>query len=187
MARATNAAPLLALVLAAAGALAPARAIAGPFTDELSKCLVEKTTDQDKTLLVQWIFSTMATHPDVQGLATVATAKREDLSRRAAKMFEVLLVDRCNIEAKKAVQYEGQSVFGASFEVLGRIAGMGLFSHPTVARESAKFATYVDQKRLQAALAIDAAPAPAASAAMPVTTPAPAPPPASAPAHATKE
>lgn len=160
-------APLFCLVLAAASAAAPSPAHAGPFTDELSKCLVEKTTTQDKSLLVQWIFSMMAMHPDVQGLASVPVAKREDVSRRTGKLFEDLLVVRCKPEAQKAVQYEGQGVFAASFEVLGKIAAGGLFSDPTVAKESAKLGQYVDQKKLEATFAPTAAAAPAAPAAQP--------------------
>jgi len=46
-------------------------AVAGPYSDDLAKCLVRSTTPEDKTLLVQWMFATMAlqrelfAHPDV--------------------------------------------------------------------------------------------------------------------------
>ena len=182
MARATHAAPLLALAIATAAALAPSRAAAGPFTDDLSKCLVNKSSAEDKTLLVQWIFTTIATHPSVQSLAVVPAGKREDVTRRAAKLFEDLLAIRCNEEARKAVQYEGPSVFSASFEVLGKIAAGGLLTDPTVGAETAKLAEYMDQKRLQAAFPpVGAAPAAApaaASAPGPADAPAPAPAPA---------
>ena len=36
---------------------------AGPFTDEFSRCIVTKTTSQEKTDLVKWIYVTISFHP----------------------------------------------------------------------------------------------------------------------------
>jgi len=46
-------------------------AAAGPFADDMAKCLVNSTSPADRTLLVKWIFSVIALHPDLS--AMVAT------------------------------------------------------------------------------------------------------------------
>ena len=35
--------------------LLPRSNFAGPFTDEMTKCLVKTTTEADKTLLISWV------------------------------------------------------------------------------------------------------------------------------------
>src|SRR5688572_25966278 len=65
---------------AAALALAGAPASAGIYTDALSKCLVEKSGTADRTLLTQWVFSAMSTHPSVRELGHAGEAKRKELA-----------------------------------------------------------------------------------------------------------
>ena len=64
---------------------------AGPFSDEMSKCLVRSTSDADKTLLIRWIFTAIATHPDVKELSNVTPAVSEQLSKDAANLFADLI------------------------------------------------------------------------------------------------
>jgi hypothetical protein len=122
---------------------------AGPYTDELSKCLVRSTTTSDKTLLVKWIFSTMALHPDVKGLATVSDAQRIELNETTARLFERLLTNACLSETREALKYEGQSAIEASFGVLGQVASRELFANQSVASGLAEFAKYFDEERLR--------------------------------------
>jgi hypothetical protein len=49
-----KASALMALAL-----LSTTPALAGIYTDDLSRCLVEKTTTEDKTTLVQWMLKIM--------------------------------------------------------------------------------------------------------------------------------
>ena len=131
--------------------LAPTPAVAGPFTDDLSKCLVSKTTPDDKIVLVRWIFATMALNPSVGEMASVSEVKRVDVTKQAAALFETLLTDRCLPEAQKASKYEGSTAFEASFRVLGEIAAAGLFSDPKVREASSQIAKYLDGKKLESA------------------------------------
>ena len=48
-------------IAAAAALLVSMNVQAGVYTDELSKCLVEKTTTQDRTVLVTWVFTALFT------------------------------------------------------------------------------------------------------------------------------
>src|SRR5690242_19661575 len=79
--------------LLAAAMMSPARA--GIYTDDLSKCLVNSTSDQQKSILVQWVFAIAARHPSVKPLSSVSDTKRDCLNKGVADLFTVLLTQTC--------------------------------------------------------------------------------------------
>jgi hypothetical protein len=125
---------------------------AGPFTDEMSKCLVRKTTDPDKVLFIQWIYAAMSSHPDVKAMSSISQATADALNKRAAGMMMELLTVRCKTETAQAMKYEGTSAFQASFEILGKVAMQGLMSDPNVAQYVKGLDRYFDADRLKNAL-----------------------------------
>ena len=62
-------------------------AVAGPYADSLTKCLVQSTTTNDKTTLVQWIFAMMALHPQVSSMSALTKEKRTTASKETANLF----------------------------------------------------------------------------------------------------
>jgi len=143
--------PLLAWV--ASLFLLASPAIAGPYSDDLAKCLVRSTTQEDKVLLVRWMFATMALHPDVKYLARVSAAERTRLDKQVATLIESLLTKSCLSEARDALQNEGGATFETSFNVLGQVAARELFAHPDVAAGNAELAKMFDAQKLEKALA----------------------------------
>lgn len=135
----------LALVASAASA-------AGPYQDELSRCLVKSTTAEDKSVLVQWIFSMLALHPDVSRLASVSEGDRARLNKKAAELVERLLSDSCVAQAREAVKYDGMSAIEASFSVLGQVAAREIFANPAVESGMGEVGKNLDQKKLEKAL-----------------------------------
>lgn len=127
-------------------------AVAGPYSDELAKCLVKSTTEADKNYLVKWIFAAAALHPAVKPIASVTDEQREELTRNAAKLFERLIGESCRSETQDALKYEGPSTLQASFMVLGQVAARGLFSDPGVARGMADLGKHIDKKKLEGLL-----------------------------------
>ena len=128
-------------------------AVAGPYSDDLAKCLVASTTSEEKTLLVQWMFATMSLHPQVKHLTNVSPAERTRLNRRVAVLFESLLTRSCLGEAREALKNEGVATFEASFNVLGQVAGRELATSPDVAAGFAERNKFVDAQKVQRALA----------------------------------
>ena len=63
----------------------PLTAMAGTYGDTLTKCLVERTTPADKTLLVQWIFSTIAVHPDVSSMMSMNADRRVQAKQKGGR------------------------------------------------------------------------------------------------------
>lgn len=129
-----------------------ATAWAGPFTDEMSKCLVRSTSEADKTLLIKWIFAAMSTHPDVRSLSAVTPEKGEQLNRETAKLVMRLLTRSCKTETRQAVEFEGEDTFKASFGVLGQVAMQGLMANGEVSNYFSGFEKYLDAQELQHAL-----------------------------------
>lgn len=141
--------------LAAAAALlavaAPASlAQAGPYTDDLSKCLVKSTTAADQTAFMVWMFSAMAAHPAVKDYATISPAQHEAIATRASALFQRLMTVDCRAESVAALKYEGASAFEASFTVFGQVAMRGLMGDPRVAEAMADINKHADAAKFEA-------------------------------------
>jgi hypothetical protein len=124
-------------------------AVAGPFNDKMAVCLVKSTTEADRTVLMRWIFSAMASHPDVKDLASMSKAQGEKNSKDVANLVVSLLSERCAAETRDAIKYEGPGAIGSSFEVLGKVAMQGLMSDPEVAKYISSIAANLDAKALK--------------------------------------
>jgi hypothetical protein len=127
---------------------------AGPYGDELSKCLVESTTTEDKSTLVQWMFAMSALHPDVKQLSAVSAGKRNDLNKQFAGLLTTLLTKSCVDESKAAIKYEGPETISQGFSVLGQVAGRELFSNAEVAAGMGELEGLVDDKKIETALGL---------------------------------
>lgn len=141
-----------ALTLSIASA-ASSLAYAGPASDALGRCLVEKTSSQDRIELVQWIFSSLAAHPALKDLGNISQAKLDASDKKVADLLTRLLVNDCNRELKVAVAAEGDAIaIQSGFQVLGQVAAMDLMQNPVVSERSQSFTKYIDEAKLQAAM-----------------------------------
>ncbi|HEY4213734.1 MAG TPA: hypothetical protein VGM84_19810 [Steroidobacteraceae bacterium] len=148
----------LAVLIAGVASGLPLLANAGPFADDLGKCLVTSTTSEDRTALVQWIFVAAAKHPAVSSMVHVTQEQVDSANKTTAALLMKLLTQSCKSEAQKAIQNEGPQTIQVSFAVLGQVAGRELFASPQVAGATAGLAKYIDGKALQAALKPPGAP-----------------------------
>jgi hypothetical protein len=131
---------------------ASAIAQAGPYQDDLSKCLISSTTKEDRIDLVKWIFAAMGSHPAVKPIASVTPEQLDGASRSVAKLFGRLLTKTCQEQAQKAIQYEGPATLQLSFQLLGQVASRELFTDPAVLSAMTGLTKYIDEKQLTAAL-----------------------------------
>lgn len=129
--------------------LVTAPAHAGIYGDDLSKCLVESTTKQDRTALVRWIFAAAAANPAVASLSNVSPKMMEDANSTTGALIMRLLTGSCKDKATKALTYEGPAAIQLSFQVLGQVAGGELFSSPEVRHAISGLEQYVDKKKLE--------------------------------------
>lgn len=134
--------------------LLPQSLYAGIYTDDLSRCLVEKSTTEDKLALVKWMFTAMSLHPAVQNIATVSSKQRDVADKAMADLMVNLLSVECLEQSKKAIKYEGETAIQSSFKILGEIAAKELFANPEVAKGLSSLDQYIDSETLNARLGI---------------------------------
>jgi hypothetical protein len=125
-------------------------AAAGPFADDMAKCLVNSTSPEDRTVLVKWIFSVISLHPDLTAMSSLSAKQREDISRAAGMLFQRLLLDSCRSQTQQALQNEGPQTIQYAFQVLGQAATRGLFTDPHVMEGTKDLSKYVDEEKLKA-------------------------------------
>ncbi|MGQ4660733.1 hypothetical protein [Lysobacter sp. F6437] len=140
---------ILALTIAVMAISRPAEA--GIYSDDLSRCLVTHTSDEEKIVLAQWIFTVIAVHPSVASMTSISESTKSDVSKQTAEILQELLTESCKDETVQAVKYEGSSALESSFEVLGEIAMTALLADPKVAAESGSFIKYIDEAKIEAA------------------------------------
>lgn len=129
--------------------VASAPSFAGPFADEMAKCLVRAATPADKSVLVQWMFAFMALHPEVKQFSVVSAAQRTALNKSMGDLVVSLLTDRCQAESREALKNEGMGTIESSFALLGQVAAQELFTHPDVANGLSDFGKSIDGEKLK--------------------------------------
>jgi hypothetical protein len=140
---------LLSGALAAAFA-APAHA--GLYADDLSRCLVEKSTPEDKNALIRWVIAITTLHPAVRPIAQVDAEARAGANTQTARIFERLLTQQCLDQTRQAVRYEGAAAIQSGFQTLGQVAMVELFADPGVAAALGELDKVIDAQKLREAL-----------------------------------
>jgi hypothetical protein len=134
------------------GLLASQGSHAGVYTDDLGRCLVAHTSEQDRIALVRWVFLVAALHPAVSDISQVSDAERENADRNMADLLVRLMADSCRKQTHDAVQYEGPQAIETSFGTLGQVTMRGLMSDQHVQAGFAGFGKYLDGDKLKAVI-----------------------------------
>lgn len=142
-----------AALLSLAACLVAQPAAASVYSDDLGKCLVAKTSDQDKIALVQWVFVAISASPGVKDMASVTPQRRDQHDHAVAALFERLLEVDCRRETVAAVKYDGPEAIKISFGLLGQVAMKVLMSDPAVNDATGEFVKYIDKAKLAALMA----------------------------------
>ena len=131
--------------------LAPS-ARASETSDRLSRCLVDSATQDDRRALVRWVFSAMAAHPDLEGLAAIDDGRRKELDETAAAVFERLIAKDCTAQARESIVRDGSEGFSSAFETLGELAMGGVVDNKQVQAGMERLGGYIDEQRVLKAL-----------------------------------
>ena len=121
---------------------------AGPFGDEMAKCLVTSTNKRDKIKLIKWIFRVYGDHPEVSYMVDLSDREKEVIDKDVANIFTRLLSEDCIDETKKALDYEGDNVMFNAFQILGQTAAQGFNNNPDVMKSINKFVELIDYEKL---------------------------------------
>jgi len=132
------------LATLACGLALSGAAHAGPASDALSKCLVTKSTPQDRVILVQWYFSALSANPNVKPYTTFTPAQRAVVAKQAVDIMQRLIITDCRGEALTALHQDGAPALQSSLDALGRTAATELTSDPAVVKQLSGAITYAD-------------------------------------------
>jgi hypothetical protein len=136
--------------LLAAGLLAAAFAEAGPYSDDLAKCMVRTSSPADRAEFVKFLFSAIAQHPDVSSMANIPPKQMEATMKATGELIQRLLLQSCRSEAQLAIHYESmQSVFYA-FQFYGQAMAAELWGNPIVAGKMKDLNKYLDVEKFKA-------------------------------------
>ena len=118
----------------------------GPFSDEFSRCIVTKTTSQEKTDLVKWIYVTISFHPQLKGMSNITSDDVEIANIRVADYMTNVFAYKCNDEMMDAIKFEGEESAMQAFKLLGEIAMMEIMGEQNVSFASELFIQYLDEQ-----------------------------------------
>ena len=121
---------------------------AGPFADEMAKCLVTSTNNRDRNKLLKWMFKIYSDHPEVSYMVDLSDREKKVIDKEMADLFTRLLSEDCFEESKNAQKYEGNIVFVNAFRILGQTAAQGFTGNPDVQRSMKKVYGLMDYKKL---------------------------------------
>lgn len=130
-------------------ASAAAPASAGVFSDDLARCLVSKTTAEDKTELARWVFAAVAQGDAVKDMIRVTPEQMQKHNRVFAQLMERLLTVDCRSAAVSAIRNEGDDAIESSFGVLGESAFNVLMSDPKVDEAMSGLAEVIDSAKFE--------------------------------------
>lgn len=130
--------------------MSPCTAVAGPYADDMARCLVSSTSEADRADLMRWMFSAMAQHPDLASMATISTNQRDTITDKASKLFSRLMFDSCKSQVQEAVHNEGPQTIYYAFQILGQVAMRGMMTDPHVAQALQGLGKGIDPAKMKA-------------------------------------
>jgi hypothetical protein len=143
--------------LLAVGILEAGPAAAGPYSDDLAKCMVRTSTPADRAEFVRFLFSAMAQHPDVSSMANISPQQMEATLKGTGDLVQRLLLVSCRSEAQLAIRYEGMQSIFYGFQFYGQAMAAELLGNPIVAGKMKDLNKYLDADKFKAFAAESAA------------------------------
>ena len=122
---------------------------AGQYSNNFANCLMQKTTERDKVVLVRWAFSAMAHHSALKDEFNIPESKFTKHEIAVADYVQYILGTVCFKETKNVLKYEGDEAFLKAFEMLGEIAFLSLMEEATVSNALENYVIHIDPEFLR--------------------------------------
>ena len=123
--------------------------LAGQYSDRFANCLMQKTTERDKIVLVRWVFSVIAQHSALSTEFQISSDKVRNHEIAVADYMQYILGSVCFQETKDVLNYEGVDAFGEAFELLGELAMLSLMEDQRVNEAFENWIKYLDPNFLK--------------------------------------
>lgn len=124
----------------------------GVYTDKLSECLIESTSERDKRDMMVWMYASLSRNPAIAAYSTFTAADRARISQKMAKMMERLATESCPHELLAVVEHESEAAVEIAFESLGGAAAAQLMMNPEVEEGLTEYEQYFDEARVARSL-----------------------------------
>ncbi len=114
------------------------------YSSKFANCLMQKTTDRDKIVLVRWAFSALAHHSALKEEFNIPKSKFTKHEIAVADYVQYILGTVCFQETKDVLNYEGDEAFLKGFELLGEIAFLSLTTEERVGLALENYTRHID-------------------------------------------
>lgn len=94
------------VAIAIAGVLTCGSAFAGNYATALGECLYKNTSSEDKVTLTQWAFVTLGKSSATKSIATIPSAKTQEVDQKTKKLLMGLATSSCSKEAVQVALHE---------------------------------------------------------------------------------
>ena len=94
------------VAIAIAGVLTCGSAFAGNYAMALGECLYKNTSSEDKVTLTQWAFVTLGKSSATRSIATIPSAKTQEVDQKTKKLLMGLATSSCSKEAVQVALHE---------------------------------------------------------------------------------
>ena len=128
---------------------------AGPYADDMAKCLVKSASEADRLALIKWIYAGLSLHPEVEPMAKISEEQRTQINKATGELFQRLLTEACLAETKQAIKYVGPAVMQYAFQILGQSSMAELVTAPKVRQGMNGFTKYLDEKKVRSAIGLE--------------------------------
>jgi hypothetical protein len=139
----------LAIIGLSLPALAPTQARADAASDALGQCLITSSSAADRVAIVQWMFSAIASHPDVMRYTNLTTSQKEAISQNAAVVTQRLVTTDCRALAVAALHDKNPDAMRQAFDQLGHFAMRELTTNPLVRAQMSQLEKSLETAAMQ--------------------------------------
>ncbi len=105
---------------------------AGPYADRLARCVVNATTDQDKIVMLQWVYAVFGLNKNLKTMNNVTDSQRLELVKQVQSFTGRTFKVTCKTELADAKLFEGGQAINYAAEVFGRSVMSQLIVDPSV-------------------------------------------------------
>ncbi|MBT5187411.1 MAG: hypothetical protein HOM01_11420 [Kordiimonadaceae bacterium] len=125
---------------------------AGEHATALSQCLENNTSEEDRNVMIKWVFMSLSNHPSITSMANISNEATMATNQQMTKLIERFMYENCFDQLKTALQSEGPKAIELSIRSYAEVAGRDLLQHPSVSGSVTGLAQHFDLKRLFEAL-----------------------------------
>jgi hypothetical protein len=112
----------------------------------LGKCVVLKSTGEDRITFARWMVVAMASSPQMASVVTASATAKDDLDRKVAGLFTRLFAVDCVAEAKPVFATNNSAGMQLAGEAFGRIAIQELLGNREANAAMGSFTKYLKEE-----------------------------------------